>query len=583
MVATAYGRLQRQHLASNSCLFPLTRVRCTMETTKDDVHSSLTDTKLEQVKQDGERLSPAEGSAEDGEKVIEYIQGPRFLTISLLLAISWFLVAVELSIVTTALVGISEDIGGLQEASWMISSYLLGWVGVVTVFAKLSDIFGRKPIMLMCLVTFTIFSGACGAAQSITQLIILRAFQGAGGGGTFTMNLVFMSELVPPHKYPKFAAMIGIPGALAMGLGPIIGGAITSNTTWRWIFLINLPPGALCIIMTWLAVPNGFPYHGAARKPASTSTLFSRVDLLGSILLLLAAISLTAGFHEAESRFPWRSAYVITLITASGLLWIALIIWERKVSMASGTLEPVLPWRFLSERVLFGIIFGAALMGGPWTAAVFIFPSKFQILNGLSGLDAGVRFLPFTLAITMGTVTCSILNGKPKVPPIYCGLFGAMMQVVGYALLSTSAGAGQIPPQVYVYQVIAGLGTGAVYQTVVILVPIAAGPQDSAVGMGILMQFRIMGGAIVIAVSTSIFNAFVLPGLGELGIDDLQDIPALERSLSATESFDAAAEIHATLSEGYRRQFLLLCAFSALQVPAMLCLWKKKQIMIPSA
>jgi MFS family permease len=517
------------------------------------------------------------------EKSITYLEGPRFIALCIMLSVNFFMVSVEISVVATALVSIAEDIGGFQEVSWIMSSYLLGYVSVVIIFAKFSDIFGRKTIMLVCLTIFMAFSAGCGAAQNVTQLIILRAFQGMGGGGCFGMNLIFISEAVPPHAYAKFAAMLGVPAALALGLGPIIGGAISSNTTWRWVFFMNLPAAAVVLPLAILAVPNGFPYHGQAEKHfTSTAGLFSRetwarVDVLGSSLLFLATLSITAGFEEADSRFAWDSAYVISLLVGSLVLWIALLLWERRISLAKGVREPVLPWKFITNRVIFGILLSAFLLGGPATISLFVLPSRFQLVNGLGGLQAGIRLLPFALATPVAAVVGSKLSENLNMPPLYFGLFGGILQVVGFALMSTISDSPQLPAAMYGYQVLAGFGAGAVYQTVVILIPVVSG-SDSSVGMGAVVQFRMVGGAIVLAVATSVFNGYVLPRLKVLGVTDIREITSLDPSAA----LELGAEIRNVLSQGYSRQLLVLCGSASAQTLALLLIWKRKQIQLPS-
>lgn len=182
------------------------------------------------------------------------------------------------------------------------------------------------------------------------------------------------------------AANIAIVNALALLVGPIVGGAIAANTTWRWIFIIkyvrtrpkktrliagnstdlfydSVPIAAIAFLISILAIPNGFPHHGQTSRWATTTadnhnakTRYGRLDIPGTILILLAVLGLTAAFEEADKLFPWRSAYVITLLTVSGILWILLILWERHVTLSNGIREPVLSWNFLTNRQMVGIL-----------------------------------------------------------------------------------------------------------------------------------------------------------------------------------------------------------------------------------
>ncbi|EMR65128.1 putative efflux pump antibiotic resistance protein [Eutypa lata UCREL1] len=357
----------------------------------------------------------SDSASPSGDDAIVYLRGFRFWVVSFLNAIMLFLVQIEISIVTTSLVAITNDLGGFDTASWVVSSYLLGYVGVVVIISKLSDIFGRKPAFVLCILAFTIFSGGCAAVRTMPQLITLRALQGVGGGGSYALSTIMIIEIVPPHKYSTQVAYTGI------------------------------------------AIVIDFP---------------------GCILLLLATMSFTSAFQEAGSQFSWNSAYVIVLLIVSVVLWLALIVWERHVTLSNNITEPVLPWRFLTSRVMAGILLGIVLLGGPLTVTTFQLPQRFQLINGLSSLDAGVRLVPFGAAVPIGTVASANIAGKLQVPAVYIIIAGAVLQVVGFALLGTLEASTQIPPAVYGYQVIAGLGCGISFQTLFLAIPFIAEKRD---------------------------------------------------------------------------------------------------------
>ncbi|KAK7979680.1 t-SNARE [Apiospora arundinis] len=508
------------------------------------------------------RMQPPSPSQED--KL--YLQGIRYWMVSFLVGIMLFLVQTEISIVTTSLVAITQDLGGFNIASWVLSSYLLGYVGVVVIMAKASDIIGRKPAFVSSILVFTLFSAGCSAAMTMPQLIVLRAFQGMGGGASYALSTIMIVEIVPPSKYGKQVAFTGIAIVLAMVLGPIIGGAISSNTTWRWIFIFNVPIGALGLLLALMGIPNGFPNHGrpvVQSIDTSIPSILSRLDIPGSALVLLATTSFTAAFQEAGSRFSWNSAYVIVLLVCSFLLWLALLWWERRVTLAASIREPVLPWRFLTNRAMIGILL-------------------FQLLNGLSGLDAGVRLIPFGAAVPFGTIASTNVLSKLRVPAVFVTIIGALLQVVGYALLGTSEVSSHIPPALYGYQVIAGVGCGVCFQTLFLAIPftVEEGDKVKAVGLGTATQSRAMGSAIMISVTTSVFNGFVLPRLTSLGIPDPTSTLQGHGPGASQIPPDLLNDARDVLSEGYNRQMLVLSGCGAAQVFLALLMWRKKQIRI---
>ncbi|KAI0490482.1 putative multidrug resistance protein fnx1 [Xylaria cf. heliscus] len=514
---------------------------------------------------------------------IVYIQGAQFWFICVALAIMMFLVNLEVPVVITALVAITNDLGGFEDVGWVVSGYLLGYVGVIVICAKFSDIFGRKLIFLFSIVFFIIFSAACSAAQTIVQLIIFRAFQGVGGGGCWSLANIIVVDLIPPEQYAKFTANISIVNALALLLGPIIGGVIASKTTWRWIFIINVPIAALALVMSFCFIPKEFPHQGQPnRRPKTLKTLISkstirRIDIPGTVLILFATLALTAAFEEADKKFPWRSAYVITLLTISGFLWIGLAIWERYVTLSNTTREPILPWRFLLNREMMGILLNFVFLGGPTVICMFILPQRFQIVYGMSGLDAGVRLIPFTSVIPIGSIFASILAGKFKIPPVYLLILGSALQVLGFSLIGTLPSTLQIPSRIYGFQVFAGWGCGINFSLLFILIPFVNEKRDNAVAIGAGSQFRFMGGSVILAIATSIFNSYVRPRFeSQLSISNsdvlIQTLPSLPQALQE--------EARRTFADGYSRQILVLAVSAALQIPATSLIWRKTQLKI---
>lgn len=183
----------------------------------------------------------------------------------------------------------------------------------------------------------------------------MRAFQGIGGGGSYALATILTIEVVPPEKYPAQLTYMGLAVMLALVIGPIAGGGISSVTTWRWIFLFNVPVGVVGLVLAIVGIPAGFPHHkGSAhqREVSQRAQTLARLDIPGCMLLLLGTMSIVAAFQEAGSRFPWGSAYFISLLVVSVILLLALVTWERRVTLANGTREPVLPWRFLTSRVM---------------------------------------------------------------------------------------------------------------------------------------------------------------------------------------------------------------------------------------
>ncbi|PHH70646.1 hypothetical protein CDD80_5877 [Ophiocordyceps camponoti-rufipedis] len=293
----------------------------------------------------------------------------------------------------------------------------------------------------------------------------------------------------------------------------------------------------------------------------------------------MAALSFTSGFQEADSRFAWNSAYVITLLIVSLLLWLILLAWERHITLFSQVREPVIPWRFFTDRVRAGVMLVFVLVGVPIVVTNFQLPQRFQLVNGLSSIDASVRILPFGAAFCVGSLASSRLTSSLRVPSIYHVLAGSAMQVVGFALLGVLPSSPDIQPAVYGYQVLCGIGVGLNYMALYLLIPFTADRRDRAIGMGLAGQFRTMGSAFGLAIVTSVFNGYTGPRLASLGLSaEVTSVEGLGTQRLSTITPEILADVRNILSEAYNRQMLVLCAFAAAQMPAALLIWKRKQL-----
>lgn len=323
-------------------------------------------------------------------------------------------------------------------------------------------------------------------------------------------------------------------------------------------------------------MPNSFPYnvqehHRRFVEVAVFKKAQKKLDLPGSFLLVCAVLSFTACFMEAGLQFSWDSAYVITLLIASVGLWVAVLLWERRISRANQAREPVLPWQFFTNRVMVSVILGMALVGAPMTVTTFQLPQRFQLVNGLSSLDAGLRLLPFGAMFPIGSMVATTVASKFKIPAIYLVFLGSVLQVVGYALLSTLTTSVQVESAVYGYLIMCGFGCGMTFTMLYITVPFTVDKCDKAVGMAAANQFRTMGSAMGLAIATSIFNDYLAARFSNIAIIDVVD-----GKQTFPEAFQEEARI--VLSEAYNRQMLVLCAFSSAQILTTLLMWRKDQV-----
>ncbi|KLU91656.1 hypothetical protein MAPG_10174 [Magnaporthiopsis poae ATCC 64411] len=430
-----------------------------------------------------------------------YMTGYRLYTLTVGISLALFLSALETTIVSTSLVSMTNALGGFDQRNWVVTAYLLTYTGFLVILAKFSDIFGRKSVFLASIATFTIFS----------VVIINRSFQGIGASGMYAMGSVIVPEMVPPEKWGNYISIMPLVVVLSSVLGPILGGFINDHSSWRWVFLLNGPAGAITIAMVAFAMPTKFPNHGnlPARpkktlheRIASSRRSLARLDLVGAFLLLAFSILIVFGFEEGGRRFSWRSAAIITSITLGSLLFLSFVVWEKFVGVGQGSIrEPIFPLRLMKRRRV------GFLTGMPFMTILINTPQRFQAVNGFSAWDAGLRTLPLLLSSPVGTLISSQLVTKARVPPSYVLFAGVALQVLGVGLAST------VGPEdmqhLYGYEVLMGVSFGVTLIMLVIFVPFTVGKEDLAVSMGAVTQVRVLGGTIGLAISATVLNNYL--------------------------------------------------------------------------
>ncbi|KAG8531949.1 uncharacterized protein KY384_003585 [Bacidia gigantensis] len=527
------------------------------------------------------------GQSEKGQEASKYIVGWRLHLISFALLLSLFMSQMESSIVSTSVIAITNDLGGYEKSSWVFSAYLLTYSGLLIICAKLSDIFGRKPVLVISIVVFVAFSGACGGSQTFIELIMFRWVQGLGGSGIYSIATLLFFELVPPAKWPDYTALVSAVIALSLICGPLFGGAISAHGEWRWVFYINLPIGVFALGLVLISMPKRLQTEPAALRAKlpwwhgfQLSTL-ARVDVLGALLLLGACLLLSTALQQATAGVSFTAAKVLPLLVLAGPVWIAFVVWQWFATTKRTSPEPVLPWRLFTNRVFVGLILNTYFAGTILTVCIVQLPQRFTTVNGQSAFQAGVRLLPFGAFIPAGSVLAAILIGRARISPLYILLAGGFLEVIGTALLSQSSAEYHISAAQYGYQILAGTGVGFFNATLVLLVPYVVDKRDLAVGTAAIAQFRLLGGAVGLAIVTTVMNRSIAPRLSEFLAPKQVDILLESTSVLGMFSESIQSEIRSVFSYGHNLQMKALIGFAAAQVPATLLMWGKEALSVP--
>ena len=272
----------------------------------------------------------------------------RLLFSALLLVM--LLAALDQTIVSTALPTIVGELGGLEKLSWVVTAYLLSSTIAVPLYGKFGDLFGRKRVLQIAIMIFLLGSVLCGLAQNMTQLILMRALQGLGGGGLMVVTMAAIADVVPPADRGRYQGLFGGVFGLATVVGPLIGGFLVQHFSWHWIFFINLPLGLVALLVI-----------GAVFQPQATK-IKHEIDYLGALYLAGALTCIILFTTEGGAVMPWDSGQ-LWCILAFGLVCLGGFIYEERLAA-----EPIIPLHLFRQRTfllgcLISLIIGMALLG----------------------------------------------------------------------------------------------------------------------------------------------------------------------------------------------------------------------------
>ncbi len=372
----------------------------------------------------------------------------RILAIYSGLMVALLLAALDQTIVATALPRVVSELGGISQYSWVFTAYMLGSTVTVPLYGKLGDAHGRKPLFIIAITIFLIGSALCGLAQNMVQLVVFRAIQGVGAGGLFPLTLAMVGMIIPPRDRGRYQGLIGSVFAAASIAGPLIGGFIVDNTSWRWIFFVNLPVGVVAMAVILVTMPKR-----ATRQEHS-------IDWLGASILAAGTTALLLGLVWGGREYPWGSVEVVGALIASVVLLAIFASIERRVP------EPILPFELLRNQTVASSVACMALVGMAMFGTISFVPLFVQGVIGTSATSSGIVLTPLMLgAVITSAVSGQIVSRTGRYRPNT--LIGPVVLGIGELLLwrmdvhSTNAEAAR-------NMVIAGVGLGMMMQIFVL-------------------------------------------------------------------------------------------------------------------
>jgi len=414
-----------------------------------------------------------------------------------------FLSALDQTIVGVALPRIVGHLGGTNELyTWVVTSYLLTATITGVFYGKLSDIYGRRPMLLFGVSVFLIGSVLSGLSWSMESLIIFRGLQGVGAGAIFPISLAVIGDLFDPRERGRYQGLFGAVFGIAAVLGPLLGGFITEQLSWHWIFFVNVPIGLVALYIVFRYLPT---IHGEART--------RNLDYAGAVVFSIGVVFLLLGLTN-KATGAW------TDVSVGGFLLIALLVTPVFLFIESRAAEPIIPLGLFRNRNYAVTILATFLAAIGFFGAIIFLPRWLQFVQNVSPTDSGLQILPLMAGVILSSIGAGLLvsrTGRYK-----WILSGALLVMSVGILLFTGLRATTDLQLLWLWMFVAGIGVGPTLSVFTIVIQASVPFSRLGVATGNLTFFRQIGGSVGLAIVGTIFaDSFASrlpPSLSDAGV-----------------------------------------------------------------
>jgi len=460
---------------------------------------------------------------------------PNKWAILVTLAIGIFMATLDTSIVNISLPTIARSfhvpLGG--EIEWVIIAYLVVIAGVLLTIGRLADMTGRKRLLVLGLIVFTLGSAICGAAPTLLILILARAFQGLGGALIMSVSPAILIGAFPPQERGRALGMNAVFVALGTSVGPTLGGLITANISWRWIFFVNVPLGAIGVIAALLVLPKDrMSTHG-------------RFDPAGAFLLAVGLIALTLGLSFGPQ---WGSPVLIAMLVTSAGAFLLLVVVEQRVT------DPVIDLNLLRNRVFLSANVSLMMSFLALFAASFLLPFYLEELRGFSIVEAGLLLTPLPIAIAIIAPFSGAL--ADKIGSRWLAATGLSIACIGLVFISQLNAQSSVPDIIW-RLLFVGIGQAIFQSPNSSALMGAAPPNRQGVASGFLATGRVVGQSISVALSGAIFT-----GLG----GSVAGALLIQRGLHSSQQSILVNVLESTFTNAFHVTFIVCALLAALGV-----------------
>ncbi|MGG2027344.1 MDR family MFS transporter [Gottfriedia sp. S16(2024)] len=406
----------------------------------------------------------------------------KLVTIGLLVAVT--LSAIEGTIITTATPTITTELSGVKLMSWIFAAYMLAMTVTTPIYGKLSDLFGRKNLLMFGIILFILGSVLCGFSQNMGQLILFRTIQGLGAGAALPLTMTVISDLYPYQERAKVQGYISAVWAVSSVIGPLVGGFFVDFISWRYIFFINFPFGIISIILFWKY------YHQKIDRKKTIS-----IDYLGSILFILSTLSALYALVVGGEQHNWTSPNLLFLFAFAIILFGLFLFIETRAK------EPLLPLSLFKIRHLV-VTYAAMFIAHALLISIEVYlPVYNQSVFGLSPTQSGLMLIPLSFAWTLGSFLSGRFIKKMKAKNII--LIGAFLCIIGALGMNFFHDSKLL---IYPFNAFLGLGFGLSFPIYMILISSAVGMNQRGIAIAANSFLNTFSQTITVAVLGTIFT-----------------------------------------------------------------------------
>jgi EmrB/QacA subfamily drug resistance transporter len=452
-----------------------------------------------------------------------------------------FLFALDQTVVGTALPIISTKLNGASLYTWAFTIYLLTSTISGPIYGKLSDLYGRRPIFIWAVGLFLAASVFAGLSQEMWQFILARGLQGLGGGAVFPIAFAIIADLYPPEERAKYGALFGAVFGLSSVIGPLLGGFVTDNFGWPWIFFLNVPLGLVSLFVCWRLLP-----------PIKNPESGRNIDYLGAGLFTAALVPILLGLSNKRT-LEWADPWVVGLIVLGLVIAAVFVWWEFRAA------DPILQPRLFRNRTVSISVASMFLAAFGFFGAIVFLPQFFQVVRGMGATESGLNLLPLVFALIVGaTVSGQIAARTGRYKEI---ILGAMLILAVGLFLLTNLRADTDLPILWVWMVVAGIGVGPSFALFAALVQNNVEPRQVGSATASLTFFQQIGGTIGLTIAGTLLadsltkelpGRLIANGIPAQFVSQFSAGGGSGQALNLTGTGDLGAKILAGVPEAFR-------------------------------